>query len=243
MKTAVSAISVLFLLASGSFTSAQGIQINRDNRTVAVSAGATVETDPEYAIIHVGYRNFAATKDEAYDESARAASKIVDALLASGLKKTEIETEDVSLRQPGSEDVDLTVKERKEKQFEAHQAWAITVHPSEAQNVVDRAIAAGANDLEGVSWIVANPGTLDAKASAFALDKARDLAAQMAQQFGGKVGQLLFVSNAQPGTVNWFGNANFGQSITVEAEVVPSIKLFPQKVRREVTVYAVFVLE
>ena len=242
VKTGSSVIVFSFLLAA-SFASAQDIQVSRENRTVAVSASATFEADPEFAVIRIGYRSFAATKDTAYDENTRAASKIIDALLASGLKKTDIETDDVSLYQPDSENRDLTDKERKDRQFVAHQAWTITVRTAEAQNLVDRAIAAGANDLQGVSWIVSNPAALDAKANALALDKARDLAGQMAQQFGGKVGQLLFVSNTQPGTVSWFGGGNFGQTVNVEATVVPSLRLFPQKVRREATVYAAFALE
>jgi len=243
VKTGRVVIGLCSFLLVASFASAQGIQISRDNRTVAVSASATFEADPEFAVIRIGYRSFAATKDAAYDENTRAASKIIDALLASGLKKTDIETEELSLYQPDSENRDLTDKERKDRQFEAHQSWSITVRPVEAQTLVDRAIAAGANDLQGVAWIVVNPAALDAKASALALDKARELAEQMAKQFGGKVGQLLFVSNTQPGTVSWFANANVQQSVTVEAGVVPSLRLFPQKVRREATVYAAFVLE
>lgn len=243
VKIPISVTAVTFFLIVAPVAYTQGIQVSRENLTVAVSASATFGADPEYAVIHIGYRSFAATKDTAYDENTRAASKIIDALFASGLKKTDIETDDVSLYQPDSENRDLSDQERKDRQFEAHQGWTITVPTAEAQTVVDRAIAAGANDLQGVSWIVSNPAALDAKASALALDKARELAGQMAQQFGGKVGQLLFVSNTQPGTVSWFGNGNSGQTITVESTVVPSLRLFPQKVRREVTVYAAFALE
>jgi len=137
-----------------------------------------VKADPEFAIVHIGYRNFAA-------------AKILDALLASGLKRTDIETEDIALRQPESENGTSAPRNAKESGFEAIQEWAITTRPEDAHNVVDRAIAAGTNDLQSVVWIVANPGALDVKASALALDKARDLASQMAQP-GGKIGQVLF---------------------------------------------------
>ena len=243
MKTGLSLIAILSFLIVAPVALAQGIQVSRENRTVAVTATATFEADPEYAIIHVGYRSFGATKDAAYDENTRAAAKIIDALLASGLKKTNIETDEVVLFQPDSEDRDRTDKERKDRQFEALQSWSISVPTADAQAMVDRAVAAGANDLQNVSWVVSNPAALDAKASALALDEARDLAAQMAQKFGGKVGQLLFVSNTQPGTIGWFGNGGWERSVTVTGSRVPNLRLFPEKVRREVTVYAAFALE
>jgi uncharacterized protein len=243
MKTVVSMIIGFSFLIPARAATAQGIQVNRENRTVAVSASATVESDPEFAVIHIGYLNYAATKDAAVDENVRVTSKIIDAILASGLKKTDIATEDLGLRQPDSGNGDSTVEERQGKRFEASQQWAITVRPADAQGVLDRAIAAGANDLQGVTWDVGNPSALDAKAASLALDKARDLAGQLAQQSGGKVGQLLFVSNTQPGSISWFGNGGYGQSVTVEANIAPSFRLFPRKVSRQVTIYAAFALE
>lgn len=232
-----------FLLASVS-VSAQGIQISRDNRTIAVSAAGTAESAPEIVIIGLGYQNYGKTRDAAYDDNTQAASKITDSLLQMGLKQENIETSDVHVGLvDSSEQRDMTSAERKDKQFEAQQSWELRVAPAQAQSAVDRAVAAGA-EIKGVSWVVADPEALDAKAQASALSKAHELAEKLAQEFGGKVGPLLFVSNAEPGTMPWVNpGANQERSITVESTVVPSLKLFPQKVRRDVTVYAVFALE
>jgi len=43
--------------------------------------------------------------------------------------------------------------------------------------------------------------------------------------------------------MNWFGSGSYGQTVTVESTVVPSRRLFPTKIRRDVTIYAAFGLE
>jgi uncharacterized protein len=243
MKALSSTIAAMFLLTAGPITSAQGIQITRDNRTIAVSATATVIAEPEIALVSLGYDSYGKTREATYDDNTQTASKIIDALVAAGVKQDSIETSDIRLGLVDTSERDMTDEERKEKQFEAEQTWLLRIPPTQAQNAVDRAVAAGA-EIKSVYWVVADPDVLDAKAQTAALSKARGLAEQMAQQFGGKVGQLLFVSNAQPGSMPWLSaNGNFQQTVTVESTVVPSLKLFPQKVRRDVTVYAVFALE
>jgi uncharacterized protein YggE len=245
MKTGFCLIATLSLLFAAPAVPAQGIQVNPQNRTVAVTSSGTVEADSEIAIIHLGCHNYGKTRDAAYSDNTRAASKITGALLAAGVPKTNIETQDVSLTQPDWQGENTTPEERQEKQYEASQSWSISVPPPQAQAVIDRAVAAGANDIDGVAWNVADPDALDAKAAASGLAKARVLAEQMAQQFGGKVGELLFVSNTEPGTIDWFGNQSFlaQQFVTVDAARKTSLQLFPQKVRREVKVYAVFALQ
>ena len=243
MKTFSSTVVALLLLATGALTSAQGIQISRENRTVAVSATATVTAEPEIAMINLACDSYGKTQESAYNDNTQTASKIIDALVAAGVKHESIETSDVRVGLVDSSELrDMTAQERKDKQFEAEQTWQLRVPTAQAQNAVDRAVAAGA-EVKDVWWVVADPDALDAKAHSAALSKARGMADRMAQQSGGKVGQLLFVSNAQPGTMPWLSANGFQQSVTVEAEVVPSLKLFPQKVRRDVTVYAVFALE
>jgi uncharacterized protein len=244
MKALSLTVASLFLLFASLSASAQQIQIGRDNRTVAVSATATAIADPEITIISLTCQSYGRTRDAAYSDNTQTASKIIDALLGAGVKQDDIETSEVHVSLvDSSEQRDMTAAERKDKQFEAGQTWQLRVPPADAQGAVDRAVAAGA-EVGSVSWAVADPDALGVKAQATALSKARELAEQMAHQFGGKLGQLLFVSNTDPlATPPWLNAGARGQTVTVEAAVIPSLKLFPQKVRRDVTVYAVFALE
>lgn len=220
---------------------AQEIQVNRENRVISVTATGTIEVEPEIAVVQIGYHNYGRARDSAYEENKDAAAKIIEALLAAGIKKGDIETNSVQLGPVDSPDGDWTSEQRTERQFEADEKWNVQVLPAQAQKVVDQAVAAGANEVQDVNWSVTNPAALDANATDAALAKARALAAQIAQQFGGKVGELLYVSNA--------GGNQMDRSVLYEEQVqsIPphsqNLNLFPQKVDREVTVYAVFALE
>lgn len=115
------------------------------------------------------------------------------------------------------------------------------------QAVVDLAVKNGANEVEDVEWEVADPVALQAKASGAALAKAREVAEQMAKGLGAKLGDLVYASNRAPVPKAWRGM----ETVTVNAEVAgmrteerkPRLTLFPQKVKSDATVYAVFAIE
>jgi len=241
--------ALLLLTLSFAFVAlAQGIQINKDNRTISVTASATVEVEPEIAVIEIGYHNYAATKDAVYAGSGQTSAKVIQSLLAAGLSKDAIETQAVNLETVFQPDRDWTPDERKERQFQAKQSWTIRVAVADAEKIVDSAVAGGANDISGVDWIVADPASLDARVNEAALAKARALANAMAEKLGAKVGDLLYASNsnAPDAGVNrgygvGGGVASSGSSGRFSTE--PIIRLFPRKVRRDATVYAVFALQ
>ena len=68
---------------------------------------------------------------------------------------------------------------------------------------------------------------------------------------GGKVGALLYATNSNGATNFGYRNAVAGNElVTLNTETVEvtatrpmNLKLFPQKVRRDATVYAIFALE
>jgi uncharacterized protein len=232
--------SFLLLIISVS-TRAQDVRVSRENKTVAVTVTKSVEVQPELGIVYVGYHNDGRTKDSVYDENSREAQKILEALLAAGVKKADIQTESLDLSRV--DDSWREQKQNKEVQYKAAQTWKIRVPIGEVQKVVDLAVEAGANHVSDVVWAVKDPDALDTQARAAAVANARQLAEQMAQTLGGKVGGLLYVSNGEPpraGGNAWNGNL---QTVEVSSAKVPVLNLFPQKVSREVTIYAVFALE
>jgi uncharacterized protein YggE len=242
-KIVCMSIAVLSLIG-GKAAFPQEVQVNRQNRTIAVQVAETIEVEPELAIVRVGYHSFGLTQEAVYEENSRVGSRIIDALLAAGLKKESIETETARLGRVDSEYKEWTSEERKRNRFEAEQIWSIRVAPSEAQKVADQAIAAGANELQEVSWIVRNPADLEAKTIGTALAKARDLAEQMAQKFGGKIAEPLFVSNSnQTNIVTRSGGRGRYETVEVFGTPKPNLRLFPQKVRHDATLYVVFALE
>jgi uncharacterized protein len=237
-------LAIASYLVIGQVALAQDVQVNRQNRTIAVQVTETLEVEPELAIVRFGYHSFGLTQESAYQDNTRVASKIIDALLAAGLKKESIETESVNLGRVASQNKDWTNEERRHNQFEAEQMWNARVTPSEAQKVADQAIAAGANEIQEVSWVVRDPADLEAKAISTALGKARIIAEGMTQDFGGKIGAPLFVSNGnQVNIVTKSGDGRSYETVEVLASPKPNLRLFPQKVRHDATLYVVFALE
>ncbi|MGA9527035.1 MAG: SIMPL domain-containing protein [Terriglobales bacterium] len=230
------------VLASTCLLFAQDIQVNRQNKTIAVTADDSVTADAEVALVEIGYHNYGTTQDSAFHENVRVAEKITTALLDAKIPRTSIETDKLGLSRTEI-DEKWTADMKKDRQFTAEQSWHVSVPVSNAHSVVDLAVKAGANELNGVEWNVANPVALQAKAGSAALAKARMVAEQMAQGLGTKLGELVYASNSAPVTKIGGDKALPEIKVPPPPPPLPVLTLFPQKVRSDATVYAVFSIE
>lgn len=223
---------------------AQDIQVNRQNKTIAVTADESTTADAEVALLPIGYRNYGVTQDATFQENVRAAERITKALLDANVPKANIETDKLQLTR-AEIDEKWTADMKKERQFVAGQYWHVTISASEAQTVVNLAVNAGANEVDDVDWNVADPVALQAKAGAAALAKAKSIADQMARGLGTKLGELVYASNRAPVAKMWRGmTVNTSTAMVAStAEKQPKLTLFPQKVKSDATVYAVFSIE
>jgi uncharacterized protein YggE len=99
--------------------------------------------------------------------------------------------------------------------------------------------------VNDVDWNVTDPVALQAKAGGAALAKARAIADQMAKGLGTKLGELVYASNRAPIAKMW-GNMTLNTETAALSPVVdkqPKLTLFPQQVKSDATVYAVFSIE
>ncbi|HUO25446.1 MAG TPA: SIMPL domain-containing protein [Candidatus Aquilonibacter sp.] len=235
-------LTAVFVLGSV-FLFSQDIQVNRQNKTIAITADESVSADAEVAEIEIGFHNFGPTQDAAFKDNVRAADKIVQSILAVGVAKTDIETEKLGLGRVEPEEK-WSPELKRERQFKAEQSWKVRLPVSQAQAVVDLAVRSGANEVEDVDWNVADPMALQARAGAAALVKARAIAEQMAKGLGVKLGDLVYASNRAPVAKMWRGiTLNTSSAMVGNTEERPKLTLFPQKVKSEATVYAVFAIE
>jgi uncharacterized protein len=116
------------------------------------------------------------------------------------------------------------------------------VHSGAVLAIVDLAVKAGANELNNIEWNVADPVALQAGAGGAALAKARTIAEQMAKGLGTKLGELVYASNSAPVTRKRRDKA-FPEVMAPPPPPPPTLTLFPQKVKSDATVYAVFSIE
>jgi uncharacterized protein len=238
-------LAAMAIVGIGCFSnaSAQDVQVSPTNRTIAVTASETLRVDPDLAIAHVGYHNYAPTKEAAYAENVRAAEKITKALFAAGVPKEALETEALLLSLVDYRNCDVSSDQQKNQKFEAQQTWEIRVSVPDAQKIVDVAVAAGATDVSPVQWVMADVHELEVKASSAALVKARIAAEEIAKQTGVKLGALLYVTNGQPQDMEFMDRNRYLKTVEVTEGRQPSLILFPQKVQKTGTVSAVFAIE
>lgn len=239
MKVRVATLGIPILLACGT-ARAQTTRVSRADKTIEVTVTETVKADAEVAVLHVGCTAIAPTKDEAYDETVRLSGRVTEALHDAGVGKSDIETTRLSLRRFESEGASQAPQQRP---FEAEQMWEVRTAVSDAQRVLDLAVKAGANLFESVDWEVGDPSTLEAKAYAAAVAKARKLAAQLAADLGVRLGELIRASNTARPSPFFLRRDIAAKSMATLAAREPAIKLFPEKVEREATVDAVFAIE
>jgi uncharacterized protein YggE len=108
---------------------------------------------------------------------------------------------------------------------------------SDAQRIVDIAVAAGANQIENVDWLVSDPQQLETKAYAAAIKRARSIAEQTASQTGLKLGDIISVVNSNNSSSREsFGLSAYASLATVSAKKIPMLKLQPGTVEREASV-------
>lgn len=219
---------------------AQTVQVSAENRAISITASETLRVDAEVAEVRVGYHNFGRTQQATMEENIRAANKIT-AALEKAFTKNAIESEALQLTR-AYHPPERPAEERRAREFEARQSWTVRVSASDAQKVVDTALGAGANSVDGVHWTVKDPHALEARTAAVAMSKARVVAEQLAREQKAAVGQLLFASNTLDGgprPVMMQAMARGGEA----QPDLPPVRLFPQKVERTASILAIFALE
>ena len=233
---------VLFLSVIPVSTPAQFSRVVSDKRNIEIRASEKVTVPAEIATVKIGFQNKAESKDAAYEENTKASAKIIQALLDAKIPRGAIETEAISLERQEEMSRPNVVRMR----FLAAQEWRIHVKASEAQKVVDVAVAAGVNQVSEVSWSVADPRALEAKAYAAALNRAKAIAESTASQAGVKLGEILSITNSVSpiGFFTSLDTASASLSVKSESPVrTTPLTLFPPSIEREASVTVIFAIE
>ena len=131
---------------------AQQIQINKENKTIAITTSDQAETVADTAVLTVGFHIFGKDQDGTYADASQTSNAIMAALRAAGVPKEAIESAEQSLNPlEQNNDVDKT-RYAQGIRFEFAQSWHVTVPAEAAANVLHAAITSGANDSGGIQW-------------------------------------------------------------------------------------------
>jgi uncharacterized protein YggE len=235
----------VLLLAFAASATAQTIQINRENKTIAISTTDEATATADIAVITIGFDLYDAESDSAYAQAGRLSHAVMEALHKAGIEDKSIESDKQNLTRTANFDEKEPLAERAKKKFHFEQSWDVTTSPQRAAAVIHAAVAAGANASGEIEWRLADRKALQAQAAGNALIKARAVAGQMAEGLHVRLGTLVYASNVSPNSRTYVGTSNE----TVEVSAVapppppPPLEIPPQTIREEAAVYAVFAIE
>ena len=246
MFTAVLALGAIFAGA----VSAQTIQINRENKTIAINATDEATATADIAAVTIGFEVFGPDSDSTYALGGKTSQAVLAALKKAGVDDKCIESQDQGLERNTNFDQKDTPEQRAKTQFVFRQSWTVSVAPQLAAVVIRDAVAAGANKSGEIDWRLSDRKALQAKAAEAALVKARAIASQMAEGLHVKLGELIYASNETPKTgvytraylVDAQARAGAGGGGSVYPPP-PTLELRSETIREEATVYAVFAVE
>ena len=226
-----------------SAASAQTIRVDKNNRTIAVTASDTATSEAELASIAIGFDTYAPDAATAYRQGAQLSNAIMDALKNAGVPDKSIESRAQNLSKTDFPyNPAPTPQERAQKAFTLSQSWTVHTAAADAAKVLHAAIEAGANNSGAIDWDVTDRKNLEAKAAAKALVDAHAIAAQMAAGLGVTLGPLVYASNQAPERpVLPFARMAAAQAAPPLA--VKPLAIRPQQVEESATVYAVFSIE
>ena len=228
---------------------AQTIQINRENKTIAISAKDEAVATSDIAAITIGFEVFGADAQSVYADGGKLSHTIFDALHKAGVKNESIESIQQNIERNTEFTDKDTTQDRAKRQFVFQQSWEVSVSPQSAAEVIRVAVIVGANKSGEIDWRLADRKALQAKAAENALVKARVVASNMADGLHVKLGALIYASNETP-TAHFYAYAGLGVAsaeVTVTSSKSPPppppLEIHSKTIREEATVYAVFAIE
>lgn len=170
-------------------------------RTITVSASGTAVATPDEAAIQTGVSSEAKTAREALAANSRAMNEVIEKLKASGIDPKDIQTSQFSI-----DPVHTYPKEGHPPVvagYRAHNSVTVKVRNLDTLGeVLDQLVAAGSNELGGISFGVSKAETLKDEARKQAIANALRRAKLYAAAAGAEVGEIVQISEetsfAQP---------------------------------------------
>jgi uncharacterized protein len=244
MKNTIRGLCLSMLFASFAIVGvAQTIQVNQNNRTIAVTVSDKATAEADIATIHIGFEVYAADSDGAYAAGSQVSNAVIDALHKTGVEDKAIQSEGQSVRQNFQFDDKESEIDRAKRRFVFSQSWTVKTSAADAARVLHVAVEAGANNSGQIDWDVKDRAGLQAQAAAKALQHAQTMAEQMAKGLNAHLGPLLYASNQAPETRPVPMLAMAGARVMMQEKAVAPLAIRPQQIEENATVYAVFAIE
>ncbi|HKD94677.1 MAG TPA: SIMPL domain-containing protein [Gaiellaceae bacterium] len=193
--------------------------------TITVTGSGTVDSTPNQASFDFGVTTNGATAAQALSRNSAQARSIIDALKKAGIAAADIQTTQVSLwPQTSSNGQRITG-------YQASNSVNVTAAVGKSGQLVDAAVGAGANNVDGPNLDTADQTALYNKALDKALSDAKQKAQAIASATGLTLGTALKVHEGGASTP-----VVFAEATATPSRVAPPIEAGTQKIQASVTV-------
>jgi uncharacterized protein len=167
---------------------------------ITVTGTGSANAVPDVAEWSFGVRSEAESAAAAMSENAAVAKRLIDALKNAGIKGDDLRTESVSLY-PQQDEMGRNIIG-----YSASNTVHATMPLSKAGSVIDKAVAAGANEIYGPNLRVSDSDAQYAQAVDQAFDDARARAEAVAQKAGVTLGRpIAIVEGGGGGPIPYYG--------------------------------------
>jgi uncharacterized protein YggE len=204
-------------------------------RTLSVNGTGQVNAVPDVADISLGVFEQAKEAAEASQQAAASMDSMIGALLALGIDETDIQTTSISLNAR----YDWNQEPASIVGWEARNMVNVTVRDIESVgDVVDTAVASGANQVNGISFRVEDPAEAQSLARTAAVEDARAKADQLAADAGVEITGIVSISESggQPPQPIYMAR----QEMAFAADAGVATPVLPGEVELSVNVFIVY---
>jgi uncharacterized protein YggE len=196
----VAGVATALLAAPGFFHEGAGMAADTEKieRTVSVSATGSVAAEPDIAQISAGVVTEADTAKDAIGRNSAVMSKLIDGLKAAGVSAKDIQTRTLNVEPRYTQPKDgraATING-----YRVLNQVRLTVREvKRLGDILDQAIALGANQINSIAFDVSNMETLKDAARKLAMENARRRGELYAKAAGGQLGPVLRVAETVAG--------------------------------------------
>ena len=167
-------------------------QARATEKLVTVTGEATVAVAPDTAMIRIGVTSQDKTAREAGDANAKQMTAVLAAIKDAGIADRDIQTSRLSLQPQYDPNKAGTARLTG---FQATNQVTVRIRDiDKLPAVLDRAIAAGANEMSGIEFVVSEQSKLLDQARDDAIADARRKAEIFAKAAGAKLGRVISIT-------------------------------------------------
>ena len=195
LRTLTMAVAVIAIAALIEARTAMAADSDKLERTVSVSASGTVAAEPDIAHIQAGVTTEADTARDAIARNNAVMAKLIEGLKAAGIAARDIQTTTLHVEPRYSQPKDGRPGTISGYRV-VNQARLTVREVKRLGEVLDQAIALGANQINSIGFDIANAETLKDEARKQAMANAKRRAELYATAAGVQLGQVLRISES-----------------------------------------------